>query len=66
MNESAIISSLTKAEQDAQTIRQRDEQIKRLQAELDEYIKVEKIMIAARLINEQKFLEAHDLVRSWS
>jgi uncharacterized protein YacL (UPF0231 family) len=60
-----IIREMTKAEQDAQTIRQRDEQIKRLQAELREYIKAEEVMIAAGLVSKQKVEQAHDIVRSF-
>lgn len=38
----------------------------RLHKEVMEYIKVEKVMIAAGLVSEDKFLEAHNIVRSWS
>lgn len=38
--------------------------IKKLEKELGEYIKVEKIIIAAGLLSEEKFEQAHELVRS--
>lgn len=62
MNEKQIITDLTRAEKDAQTIRQRDEQIKRLTADLDEYRKAEEVMIAAGLISKHKVEQAHEIV----
>lgn len=61
-----IVQDMTKAELDAQTIRQRDEQIKRLHAEVMEYIKVEKVMVAAGAVSKEKIEQAHEIVRSWS
>jgi uncharacterized protein YacL (UPF0231 family) len=66
MKPESIVKDLTRAEQDAQTIRQRDEQIKRLQAELHEYIKAEEVMIAAGLISKTKVEQAHEIVRGFS
>jgi hypothetical protein len=60
-----IAQEMTKAEQDAQNIRQRDEQIKRLQKELHEYIKAEDVLIAAGLIAKAKVEQAHDIVRGF-
>ena len=40
--------------------------IKRLEKELDEYIKVEECLVAAGLINEDKIKQAHELVQSLS
>lgn len=45
--QSEIVREMTKAEQDDQSIRQRDEQIKRLRAELDEFIKAEQVMVGS-------------------
>ena len=59
----AIVNEMTKAEADAQTIRQRDEQIKRLQSELQEYFRAEQVMIAAGIVTKTKVDQAHDIVR---
>ena len=60
----SVINSLTKAEQDAQTIRQRDEQIKRMHGELLEFIQVEKVIVAAGKISEATIRQAHKLVQN--
>jgi hypothetical protein len=65
MKPESIVKDLTRAEQDAQTIRQRDEQIKRLQADLREYIDAEAVMIAAGLIAKAKVDQAHEIVRKF-
>jgi hypothetical protein len=65
MKPESIVKDLTRAEQDAQTIRQRDEQIKRLQADLREYIDAEAVMIAAGLIAKSKVDQAHEIVRKF-
>lgn len=57
---------MTEAANTIVEIRQRDEQIKRLQAELHEYIKAEEVMIAAGLISKQKVEQAHEIVRNFS
>lgn len=60
-----IISSMTRAEQDTQSIRQRDEQIKRLTAEVREYIAAEHVLVAAGLISEDKVKQAHEIVQKF-
>ena len=65
MKPESIVKDLTRAEQDAQTIRQRDEQIKRLQADLREYIDAEAVMVAAGLISKGKVDQAHEIVRKF-
>lgn len=44
-------------------IRQRDEQIKRLRDELQEYIRAEEVMIAAGIVSKTKVEQAHEIVR---
>ena len=64
--EKTIVKDLTRAEQDAQTIRQRDEQIKRLEADLREYLLAEKVMIAAGKVSEATVRQAHEIVQNIS
>ena len=40
--------------------------VQHLSKEVQEYIKVEKVMIAAGLVTEAKVEQAHDIVRSFS
>jgi hypothetical protein len=54
---------VTKAESDAQKIRQLEEQLKRRDAELLEYIRAEEVLIAAGAVSKQKVEQAHDIVR---
>ena len=61
---SNLVENMTRAEKDAQTIRQRDEQIQRLQKELQEYIRVQEVLIAARVVGEERFRQAHELVQT--
>ncbi len=63
MKPESIVTQMTKAEEQAQAIRQKDEQIKRLRSELREYVRVEEVLIAARLVNESKVKQAHELVQ---
>ena len=58
-----IIKDMTRSEELAAEIRQKDEQIKQLQEELREYIYAEKALIAANIVLEGKVHEAHELVR---
>lgn len=58
-----IVEQMTRSEELSRDIRQRDEQIKRLQEELREYIYAEKALIAAGIVPEGKVNEAHELVR---
>jgi hypothetical protein len=58
-----VVTEMTKAETDAQTIRQRDEQIKRLTREVREYIRAEQVMIAAGIVSKEKVDQAHEIVR---
>jgi adenylosuccinate lyase len=56
--------SLTKAEADAQQIRQLQENLKRCREDLQEYIMAEKVMIAAGKVGEATVEQAHELVRN--
>ena len=58
-----VVAKMTKAEDDAQKIRQLEEQIKRRDTELREYIRAEEVMIAAGIVSKQKVEQAHDIVR---
>ena len=50
---------------DEKKIKQLEEQIKRQQNELTEYYRTEKVIIAAGLLSEEKFEQAHEIVRSF-
>jgi len=45
--------------------RKQAEQIERLRAELDEYIRAEEVMVAAGLVSKDKVDQAHDIVRNF-
>lgn len=59
-------NSLLSVLRDAQTIRQLEEQIKRLQAEVQEFFRAEKILVAAGLVSEARLEMAHEIVRTCS
>lgn len=61
-----VIQEMTKAEADAQRIRQLEENLKRAHDEILEYVCVEQVLMAARKINEETFRQAHELVRNCS
>lgn len=63
-SEKQLMQELTKAEQDAQKIRQLEEQIKRQSQELMEYRNAEDVLIAAGLVSKHKIEQAHEIVRN--
>lgn len=48
---------------DAEQIRHLSEYVERLKREVMEYVRAEKVLIAAGYITEEKVREAHELVR---
>jgi iron-sulfur cluster repair protein YtfE (RIC family) len=63
VNDNAILVEMSKADKDAQFIKQLQEQIKRLHTELQEHIRAEEVMIAAGIVSKHKVEQAHDIVR---
>lgn len=59
----SVIRELNLADQQAERIKDLEEQCKRQQRELLEYIRAEQVMIAAGIVTEQKAKQAHDIVR---
>lgn len=62
MNKNAVVNEMTKAEADAQKIRQLEEALKRAREDLQEYITTEKVMIAAGKVSEATVRSAHEIV----
>lgn len=63
MKPAHVVQEMTKAESDAQRIRQLEVRVKHLEAEILEYIRAEAVLVAARKIDEDTIKQAHDLVR---
>jgi hypothetical protein len=61
----SIVQDMTRSEELSKQLRDRDEHIKRLTAEVREYINAEKVLIAAGLVSEEKVKQAHDIVQSF-
>lgn len=59
----SIVEGMTRSEELAKQIRDKDDHIKRLQTEVREYIRAEEVMIAAGLISKEKVEQAHEIVR---
>lgn len=55
---------MTKAEEDAQKIRQLEEALKRCREDLQEYLTAEKVMIAAGKVSQATVEQAHEIVRN--
>ena len=64
MKPESIVSQMTKAETDAQKIRQLEEALKRAREDLQEFITAEKVMIAAGKISEATVRQAHEIVQN--
>ena len=64
--EKTIINELTRAERDAQKIRQLEGQIKGLQINIREYVNAERVLIAAGIVSQEKIDQAHDIVRGFA
>lgn len=64
MTKNEIVNNMTRAEADAQQIRQLQENLKRAREDLQEYITAEKVMIAAGKVSEATVNQAHELVRN--
>lgn len=64
MTKNEIVNNMTKAEADAQKIRQLEESLKRCRDDLQEYMLAEKVMIAAGKISEATVRQAHELVQN--
>jgi hypothetical protein len=58
----SIVKEMTRAETDAQQIRQLQENLKRVREDLQEYITAEKVMIAAGKVSEATVRSAHEIV----
>lgn len=61
-----VLPSMTKAEADAQKIRQLEEALKRCREDLQEYITAEKVMVAAGKVSEATVRQAHEIVQNLS
>lgn len=64
MKPESIIRDMTKAESDAQKIRQLEEALKRAREEVNEYILAERVMIAAGKVSEATARQAHEIVQN--
>ncbi len=62
MKPESIVKEMTRAETDAQQIRQLQENLKRAREDLQEYITAEKVMIAAGKVSEATVRSAHEIV----
>lgn len=62
MKPESIVKEMTRAETDAQQIRQLKENLKRAREDLQEYITAEKVMIAAGKVSEATVRSAHEIV----
>ena len=62
MKPESIVKEMTRAEADAQQIRQLQENLKRVREDLQEYITAEKVMIAAGKVSEATVRSAHEIV----
>lgn len=58
-----ILDKMTKAETDAKKIRDLEDSVNRLRAEVLEFIRAEEVLIAAGLLTKVKVEQAHDIVR---
>jgi hypothetical protein len=59
-----VSNAMTKAETDTQKIRQLEESLKRVRDDLDEYMKVQKVLVLVCGISQEVLEHAHDLVRN--
>lgn len=57
-----VHEAMTQAEKDAARIEQLETLLKLREAELREYIRVEAVLVAARIVGEERLRQAHDLV----
>lgn len=64
MKPAELVREMTKAEGDAQKIRQLEAALKRARDDLDEYILAEKVMVAAGKISEATVRQAHEIVQN--
>lgn len=64
MKPDSIVREMTKAESDAQKIRQLEEALKRARDELHEYMLAERVMIAAGKVTEATARQAHEIVQN--
>lgn len=59
-----VIEAKTAAEKDAELIASLKAQLKAREDELREYVRVEAVLVAARVIGEERLRQAHDLVQN--
>jgi hypothetical protein len=64
MKPESVVTQMTKAETDAQKIRQLEEALKRCREDLHEFITAEKVMIAAGKVSEATVRQVHEIVQN--
>lgn len=64
MKSEYVLTQMTTAEVYEQKIRQLEEMLKRREAELLEYVRAEKVMIAAGKVCEDAVRQAHDFAKN--